>query len=199
MSAAKSYQRRTYVVDRRFQLKYTGLIVLIGAAIAAVAAFFIFQSWKENTELLAITMPDLAGTIQDREASKIYWAVGIFVVLEIAGLFAWGILITHRIAGPLFIIDRYLEAIRSGFYPDMRPLRSHDELQQFFSSFSATIDGLRKREQDELEAIDQALEEMPKGESRKALQRIRDAKYDFVRTASADEKSSEDKEIEAGH
>lgn len=192
MSAAKTYHRRTYVVDRRFQLKYTGLIVLIGAVIAFVAAYFIFQSWKENTELLALTMPDLAGTIQEREAGKIYWAVGIFVVLEIAGLFAWGILITHRIAGPLYIIDRYLEAIRSGFYPDMRPLRTHDELQQFFSSFSSTIDGLRQRELNELSVIEQALEALPAGEVRQALQTVRDAKNEFVRKPTEGDKSSEE-------
>ena len=192
MSAAKTYHRRTYVVDRRFQLKYTGLIVLIGAAIAFVAAYFIFQSWKENTELLALSQPLLADTIQSREASKIYWAVGIFVILEVVGLFAWGILITHRIAGPLFIIDRYLEAIRSGFYPDMRPLRSHDELQQFFNSFSSTVDGLRQREKDELEVIDAALTELPAGEAREALQKVRDAKHDFVRQANETEQKPEE-------
>ena len=173
MSAAKTYHRRTYVVDRRFQLKYTGMIVLIGAIIAFVAAYFIFRSWQENTELLAISMPDLAETIQSREAGKIYWAVGIFVVLEVVGLFAWGILITHRIAGPLFIIDRYLEAIRSGFYPDMRPLRSHDELQQFFNSFSSTVD-------------------LPEGENRQALQKLRDIKHDFVRKPEQGDKVEED-------
>lgn len=189
MSETKTYRRRTYVVDRRFQLKYTALIVLIGAIIALVAAFFIYQSWRENTELLAISQA-ISNEIQTREGPKIFWAVGIFVVLEVVGLFAWGIIVTHRIAGPLFIIDRYLEAIRSGFYPDMRPLRSHDELQNFFASFSSTVDGLRSREIAELEAIDQALATLPEGEVKQSLQTIRAAKHEFVR--KPDEASAPD-------
>ncbi len=181
MAEQKKVRRKTYVVDRRFQLKYTSIIVAIGALIALVCAYFILQAWRENTELLAISQA-IANEIQTRESSKVFWAVGIFVVLEVVGLFLWGILVTHRIAGPLFIIDRYLGALRSGIYPDMRPLRRHDELQGFFDSFSSTVDTLRERDEKELEIIELALKELPEGDTKKGMQQIRDRKHTSLQT-----------------
>ncbi|MFH1812378.1 MAG: hypothetical protein ABIJ09_26825 [Pseudomonadota bacterium] len=175
MPSDKRHRRSTYVIDRRFQFKYTAIIVLIGAVIALVSAYFIYQAWRENTELLAISQV-IAGEINRRESTKVFWAVGIFVVLEVVGLFLWGILVTHRIAGPLYIIDRYLGALRSGIYPDMRPLRRHDELQQFFESFSSTVDAFRERDQKELEIVEQVLTQLPAGELKEALQQVRDRK-----------------------
>jgi len=179
MTEQKRYRRKNYVIDRRFQFKYTGIIVLIGAAIALVCAYFIYQAWRENTELLAISQ-SIANEINQRESSKVFWAVGIFVVLEVAGLFLWGILVTHRIAGPLFIIDRYLGALRSGIYPDMRPLRRRDELQQFFESFSGMVDSMRERETQELEAISAALDKLPEGDAKENLQKVHDFKKNAV-------------------
>lgn len=173
MAEQKKYRRKTYVVDRRFQYKYTAMIVGIGAIIAVICAYFILQAWRDNTELLAISNA-IADEIHRRESTKIYWAVGIFVVLEVVGLFAWGILVTHRIAGPLFIIDRYLAALRSGIYPDMRPLRRHDELQHFFESFCNTIDVLREREGQHLEVIQAAIDELPDGETKQALRSVQE-------------------------
>jgi hypothetical protein len=184
MANEKRHRRSTYVIDRRFQFKYTMIIVLIGALIALVCAYFIYQAWRENTELLAISQV-IAGEINRRESSKVFWAVGIFVVLEVVGLFLWGILVTHRIAGPLFIIDRYLGALRSGIYPDMRPLRRHDELQHFFESFSSTVDALRDRDQKELEIIEATLAQLPAGDLKDSLQQVRDRKFTSLHQAES--------------
>ena len=180
MTEDKGYRRSTYVVDRGFQLKYTAIIVAIGALIAMVCAFFIYQAWRENTELLEISQV-IAGEINRRESTKVFWAVGIFVLLETVGLFLWGILVTHRIAGPLYIIDRYLGAIRSGIYPDMRPLRRHDELQQFFDSFSSTVDHLRERDEEELGVINSVLTDLPDSDTKQQLTKIRDRKVESLR------------------
>ena len=36
------------------------------------------------------------------------------------GLAVWGLIVTHRISGPLYIVARYLGVLGSGRYPDMR-------------------------------------------------------------------------------
>lgn len=171
----QKYRRKTYVVDRQFQFKYTAIIVLIGAAIALVCGYFIYEAWRENTELLEISNA-ITSEINARESSKVFWAVGIFVALEVVGLFLWGILVTHRIAGPLFLIDRYLNAVREGQLPDIRPLRRRDELQTFFDSFSATVDAIRERETEDSEAIAEALKQLPDGETKDTLQKIQNRK-----------------------
>jgi len=179
MAPQRGYRRTHYVVDRRFQFKYTAFIVAIGAVIALICALFILKAWQENTELLAISQA-IANEINRRESTKVFWMVGVFVLLEVVGLFFWGVVVTHRIAGPLFIIDRYLGALRSGFYPDMRPLRRSDELRQFFDSFSSTVDLLRERESEDIEAIAAALGTMPEGEAKDKLRQVQERKKNAV-------------------
>lgn len=179
MAPQRGYRRTHYVVDRRFQFKYTAFIVGIGAVIALICAFFILKAWQENTELLAISQ-SIANEINRRESTKVFWMVGVFVLLEVVGLFFWGVVVTHRIAGPLFIIDRYLGALRSGIYPDMRPLRRSDELRQFFESFSSTVDLLRERESEDIEAIAAALGAMPEGAAKDKLREVQERKKNAV-------------------
>jgi hypothetical protein len=186
MAPQRGYRRTHYVVDRRFQFKYTAFIVGIGAVIAVICAMFILKAWQENTELLAISQA-IANEINRRESTKVFWMVGVFVLLEVVGLFFWGVVVTHRIAGPLFIIDRYLGALRSGIYPDMRPLRRSDELRQFFESFSSTVDLLRERESQDIEVIAAALGTMPEGEAKDKLRELQERK----KSAVAGDKSKE--------
>ena len=84
--------------------------------------------------------------------------------------------------------------MRSGIYPDMRPLRRHDELQDFFESFSNTIDAVRERDEDDLEAMNLALAEMSDGAAKEALQTCRDRKHESFKllreNAEADAKAA---------
>jgi len=60
-------------------------------------------------------------------------------------LFLYLIRLTHRIAGPISVIDRYLEDLMKGTTPDIRPLRKSDELKDFYQRFTAFIESLRRK------------------------------------------------------
>jgi hypothetical protein len=56
-----------------------------------------------------------------------------------------GILITHRIAGPVHRVRKYLEEAAEG--SELKPLesvRSRDEFHEFFDALSAFIERFRK-------------------------------------------------------
>jgi hypothetical protein len=59
----------------------------------------------------------------------------------------WGLVVTHRVSGPLYVLARYLRELSEGRYPDLRPLRRHDELQDFFAAFEDAIHHLRDRDE----------------------------------------------------
>jgi hypothetical protein len=71
------------------------------------------------------------------------------------GLF--GLVFTHRVAGPVYVMNLYVEALSAGHYPRLRPLRKYDELKKFFDRFSHAVDRIRAREAEEAQALSQAM------------------------------------------
>ncbi|MFW5770044.1 MAG: hypothetical protein ACOCX9_01285 [Spirochaetota bacterium] len=53
---------------------------------------------------------------------------------------------THRISGPVYRLTQYTQDIIDGNYPEVRPLREDDELQEYFQLFSEMIKVLKERE-----------------------------------------------------
>ncbi|MEW5854934.1 MAG: hypothetical protein AB2A00_39525 [Myxococcota bacterium] len=173
MNAPRQYRRSILLIDPQFQLKYTGLVVAMGAIISTICAYFIYRAYNENTQLLELSEA-VGQEITRRESATIVTVVVAFVVLEIVALGFWGILVTHRIAGPIFIISRYLRVLKDGQYPDMRPLREGDEMKGFFDVFVGCVDSMKAREKEDLEAIEKAMKALPDGGE--VLKGIRDRK-----------------------
>lgn len=56
-------------------------------------------------------------------------------------LFAYLIVITHRISGPLYVLSRHMRDIMEGREPDLRDLRKNDEFKDFYRQFIDFLDG----------------------------------------------------------
>jgi nitrogen fixation/metabolism regulation signal transduction histidine kinase len=146
-------RRRTFLVDSRFQLKYTAVIVLVGVAVSALLGYFIYRLTLENTKILMLD-PELQEKVSMFDRTVIFYIIG-FVVLMALSLFIWGIFITHRVAGPIFIISRFLRQIADNQVPPTRQLRKGDELQELFDNFTAMVDSLKRQRCDECETLTQ--------------------------------------------
>jgi hypothetical protein len=145
------FRRRTFLVDRRFQLKYTMIIVLVGVAVSALLGFFIYRLTLENTKILMLD-PELQEKVSMFDTAMIFYFVG-FVVLMASFLFIWGIIITHRVAGPIFIISRFLRLIADKQVPPTRQLRKRDEFQEFFDTYTVMVNSLKQQHRDECESL----------------------------------------------
>jgi nitrogen fixation/metabolism regulation signal transduction histidine kinase len=97
--------------------------------------------------------------------------VGILAMAIVLAI--WGLIVTHRISGPLFIVARYLDVMADGQYPDVRPLRKRDELQAFFSSFEEAVSGMRNRDIELLRELDQALQDPKSEQALATLKQVR--------------------------
>jgi len=143
--------RRTYVVDRRFQLKYTLLLVGVGVAVTAL-----FGSMMYLVHLSALrAYAEGRGTADS--SSALVWVMAALALAMAAALSLVGVMITHRVAGPVHVMNHYLNVLAGGRYPIMRPLRKGDELQRFFETFQGAIESLRSREADEADALRNAV------------------------------------------
>lgn len=158
---AQAYKRRLIpIVDRQFQFKYTGIIVGIAAAISLVLGYFLWKSYMEMNEVidLASLSPEVNDKLNSDDARKVFTITLVFLAVEVAVLGVMGLLITHRVCGPIFVLQRHMETISNGSYPTMRPQRAGDEFRDAFSSFARMIDTLRKRDDDEVRRLKTVLD-----------------------------------------
>ncbi len=166
MEERKPFRRKQFLINRAFQIKYTVIIAVIGIIIAVLWGTLFYKASKENSQqmLMLVQMDPNLSSMTDiikeklaAEDSKIMLYLIAFVVAIFLSLVIWGILITHRIAGPIFIISRYVDSIADGKIPETRPLRKKDELKEFFDKFSRMIEALKERENVDIVVINDVL------------------------------------------
>lgn len=161
--------RRTYVIDRGFQLKYTLVLALVGGLVSALFGGMMYLAHVDAARSLAPALRDELG----RSEGTLLALTAAMSVLMAAALGLFGVLITHRVAGPVYVMSHYVSVLARGRYPLMRPLRKHDELKGFFERFGDAIESLRQREAEEARQLEDALATLkalpPSGELRQVI------------------------------
>ena len=145
-STRPSYVRRTYILDREFQLKYITLLAGIGAG-----SILVFGLLAHRVHVSSVASGMDGG-------ETLLWLTGLGTVGTAVALGLFGLLFTHRVAGPVHVMSLYVAALAAGRYPRLRPLRKGDELKRFFERFSEAFDRIRHREAEEAHALESALE-----------------------------------------
>ena len=120
---------------------------------------------------------DQQGSLIHRQSVLIWSLVGgLALMVTLIGLL--GIYFTHKVAGPIYKMKRLLGQVGKGSLKVEARLRKGDELQDFFDAFSQMVAGLRRMETGQLVDVEQALDDVDKGNKDGAsasLRRVRDA------------------------
>jgi hypothetical protein len=162
--------RRTYILDRRFQLKYTFLMMGTGLVIATVFGLWIWQAHRQQREILEAVQllradPRILEVLEAADRQLLYVFLGIACLMA-AALGLVGVLLTHRVAGPVFVMGHYLSVLAQGRFPRMRTLRNRDELKNFFQLFIQAVNKLKEREARHAQDLEGVVREMQKVVSR---------------------------------
>jgi methyl-accepting chemotaxis protein len=150
--------RRRYLVDRGFQLKYAVLMAVAGLVVALVFGAWLHQAHVQATALLA---PDPeTRALVERSDRLLLGAFAAIAVLLAVALGLLGVVITHRVAGPVFVMGHYLRVLADGRFPRMRTLRRSDELKTFFRTFIEAVDMMKVREARHTAVLEDAVRRM---------------------------------------
>lgn len=123
------------------------------------------RALKQQSTLLASRQRGMLWTL---------WAVLSAFVIAV-GLA--GIIVTHRVAGPIFKMKRQIGELGAGRLVLPSPLRKGDELIDFFRAFERMVQSLRKRQEEEIEELERAiaaLEPSARPGDLRPLERLRD-------------------------
>lgn len=128
-----SFMRRTFLIDRPLQLKYFALFAWVGGGITAMwcTVLYLVRSQIEVTE--GAVSRDVLLWWYVLAVVGIGWFVGIL-----------GLLVTHRIAGPAYVMTGLLERLAEGQYPAVRSLRKGDDLKGLFAGLTKVVERLRR-------------------------------------------------------
>ncbi len=150
--------RRLFLIDRGFQLKYAGILSLIGVLVVGFSAFV--QEIFRARLLSGLALPSaLRLELAAHHTQALWVSVGVSAATAI-GLGLLGIIITHRIAGPVYAMTQFAAALARGRYPLIRPLRKADELKDFYELFQKSVESLRAREVEEIFRLEDAIQKL---------------------------------------
>ena len=181
-----------YLVDKRFQLKYTAFLVAVTLSLSVVLGVFLWGTSrqlvaesKKVTDVVKMSAkndpdyadnPELTKAITDSgvESDKlvirqqrammvgVVGGLGVLVVL----MAILGIYVTHKVAGPVYKMKLLLRQVGSGklnFWTGT--LRKGDELQDFFEEFQDMVEKLKARQAEEVAALERALAGVRRGQA----------------------------------
>ena len=120
------WRRRQYLIDQKFQWRFVGRLIIpliLGVVIITLVDYYFIWSF--------FTSP-IAGRYENMELTSLkiityilFYALCIFIPIAVI----IGIIVSHRVAGPLFQIEGVLKSIGEGDLTSRVSLRQKDELK----------------------------------------------------------------------
>lgn len=141
-------RRRTYLINPGFQWRFIGFMATI--SVLAISMLFVsnilfFQNMEHEALSVGLTRDNpYFDFLQEQKStlSMLYFTVSGLVFALMMGL---GILYSHRIAGPLYHLDRKMRRIAGGEEPSPLQFRRRDQFRELTESFNAMVAKLRER------------------------------------------------------
>lgn len=163
---------RNYLLVPSFQLKYTAMVVGVTVIVASVLGVLAYQYSTGQTEMLTINKIEAKGQAIDEsfirdlerysEEADRRVAVRIVsgVILLAIALGITGILVTHRLVGPVYRLKICAKQVRDGHYSlAFGTLRKGDELQDLFEAFREMVASIRTAQQRDVSELDVAIDQ----------------------------------------
>lgn len=129
-------RRRKYVVNRDLQVMVT---LHLTAVMVGMGALYVVA-------LSLLPAPDMSELSPEQLRSFMLKAGVLYFALATAIVGMLAIIVTHRIAGPAFVIERALLALRQGDYTARLSLRRRDHLKGLAALVAGLRNDLRVRE-----------------------------------------------------
>lgn len=173
MPYKSGYKRTQYFVAKKFQLKYIGLILILVFSTAIMCSYVIYYT-------MMVTMGDkLANIYPQGRLVAIVNTVNIrilFSMLLIAPIIiVIGIYASHKIAGPIGRIEKFLDGMAAGDLSFPLSIRRKDELVSLADGINKVLNSMKvsvKKEKERLNNISASLENLKKLSQSKPINHV---------------------------
>jgi methyl-accepting chemotaxis protein len=159
------YKRRlsNFLLDKKLQLRYVLLVVTLSGLIAGTLGYMLYQQKSLAVDSIASDLKaldaGLTNVVDEFHADNlelVYKMVGAGLGLVLV-LSIYLLMMTHKVAGPLYKVSMYFDRMAAGKLGTVTPLRRGDMLQDFFAAFRDMHLAVRSRFIGDAEAMSRAL------------------------------------------
>jgi nitrogen fixation/metabolism regulation signal transduction histidine kinase len=187
---AQGYKRslRNYLLNSSYQLRFTGVIVVISAILTGGLGYLVLHNAHEASRVVQVRAMDPTDELAQQLVAQFAHGDRMLMITLIAFGFilsvvlaAYGIVLTHKVAGPLFKVTLHLDKIREGKLGVVYNLRKGDQLVDFFEHFKAAHDALRARTEEDIALLDKAIAAAGTGPVAEELKAARQRKQDSLK------------------
>ncbi len=137
--------KKIWLVNRDFQLRYTGAGLVAGfisTAITAILLLFPLFQFKIITVGFFLPWP-------------IFACIFVAAIINAVFQMLFGIVLTHKVAGPMFSLIKYLRLIETGKWKIEMRQREGDDLQIIVRHVNELSEGLVSTVKQDLEQLEQ--------------------------------------------
>lgn len=138
---------RNYFINPAFQTRISYYFVALSVGLMGLMIALMNVHLNDLKDIIAnISGLPISAQIEmnDKLAKLLATAIG-FLFASLAAAVVYGIIISHRIAGPMFAILRYIDGLKSGRYEDKRSLRPYDELAPIMNALHELAEDLKSK------------------------------------------------------
>lgn len=128
-------KRRQYIVDREFQYNLIRSIALLGAVVIFVSLLIFVVAWQFYGEVMLpgvepffyASQADMDVVEDGYSVFDMLWPViGLSLVLNLGVILVFGVLVSHRMAGPVYRIRQDLNTMAENDFTIQIVLRKRD-------------------------------------------------------------------------
>ena len=151
MQGKTGYKRKQYIVSAKFQLKYVGLILILVFLTGILCSYVVYY-----TSMLLLG-DKLANVYPQGRLISIVNMVNIRILLSLLLITPLvviiGIWASHKIAGPIYRIEKFLNSMVSGDLSQPLTLRKNDELILLADGINRVVESMKTTIRQEKECL----------------------------------------------
>lgn len=131
--------RKKKLINSALQLKMIAAFLFLSCISALFQVTLLNRSIMSLSSLMESDGDILLSELPSLLVSNMVLTLGVLLPM----MLLVGILITHRIAGPIYRFEQYLEAVARGENPGVCKIREDDELQSLCDTINRAVGQLR--------------------------------------------------------
>ena len=138
---------KNFVINRPLQLRMVYYFTSLSVALVGLQ-LFMMSFFVNKLRVIIANVPSIpiaAQTQFEDTLAHLMSATLGFLLLSIMGAIVYGIVVSHRIAGPMFAILKCIDQMKTGNFKLVRKLRPSDELVPIMDSIHELATTLEKR------------------------------------------------------
>lgn len=143
----KSHNRKNFLINPRFQLNYikhTVNLMLLVVVIFYAANLYHFWDFKKRGLEAGLPQDHIFFKFLQQQQSSMEIVFIVTAIIVAIFIIAYGVFLSHRVAGPLYRMNRYLEENKGKDNPSELRFRKGDYFPELAENFNKYVKELNK-------------------------------------------------------